>query len=150
MYSLLLASLVASQCTQLQTHKEWRELQKEEQKSYLQAVKCLRTNPSKFDLGLTHGNPKTRYDDFVYSHMEGTPYYHGTPQFLPWHRYFLVLFDKALKDECNYSGPLPYWDWTADSEAPEQSTIWPDLGGIGPCIDVLEIGQLHTDFMCMV
>lgn len=41
---------------------EWRSLSREEKSAYLDAVKCLRTVPSR--LGLNH----TLYDDFPYFH----------------------------------------------------------------------------------
>ena len=41
---------------------EWRSLSREEKSAYLDAVKCLRTIPSR--LGLNH----TLYDDFPYFH----------------------------------------------------------------------------------
>ena len=43
---------------------EWRSLSREEKSAYLDAVKCLRTLPSR--LGLNH----TLYDDFPYFHSQ--------------------------------------------------------------------------------
>lgn len=30
---------------------------------------------------------------------------------MPWHRYFVYVFETALRDECQYPGYQPYWDW---------------------------------------
>ena len=29
-------------------------------------------------------------------------------QFLPWHRHFLQLYERALREECGYKGRSPY------------------------------------------
>ena len=36
-------------------------------------------------------------------------------QFLPWHRYFVLKYEEALREECNYKGAHPYWNWTLDA-----------------------------------
>lgn len=38
---------------------------------------------------------------------------HGTPLFLPWHRAYLYLFEKALQDAVPGT-MLPWWDWTGN------------------------------------
>jgi len=40
---------------------------------------------------------------------------------LPWHRRFVSLYENALRDECDYKGATPYWDWTQDAD---QSTLF--------------------------
>lgn len=38
---------------------------------------------------------------------------HGNWWFLPWHRAYLLYFEKILRDACGDPGfMLPYWDWT--------------------------------------
>lgn len=32
---------------------------------------------------------------------------HDAAPFLPWHRYFIHAYEKALKDHCGYKGTLP-------------------------------------------
>lgn len=44
--------------------------------------------------------------------------------FLPWHRRFLAIYEFMLRSKCGYSGALPYWDWTVDSQAPEKSELF--------------------------
>ena len=36
--------------------------------------------------------------------------------FLPWHRYFVATYEKALREECYYTGAQPYWDWSIDAD----------------------------------
>jgi tyrosinase-like protein len=64
---------------------------------------------------------------------------HRCPAFLPWHRYFILKFETALKAADTALGgngdiSLPYWDWTYDNagEANKQrGSIWKFLGGNG-------------------
>ena len=41
------------------------------------------------------------------THVNYTLNVHLSGLFLPWHRHFLWLWEKALRDECGYSGYLP-------------------------------------------
>lgn len=52
-----------------------------------------------------------RYDDFAAIHINQTLSIHGTGNFLTYHRYLTWLYEKALRDECGYSGAQPYWNW---------------------------------------
>ena len=59
------------------------------------------------------------HDDRGYQHWAGIhglplPMYcqHGTTLFLPWHRAYLLLFERALQDRVA-GVTLPWWDWTA-------------------------------------
>lgn len=54
---------------------------------------------------------RSRYDDFVATHINQTMTIHQTGNFLYWHRYFIHFFETALRDECGYEGYLPYWNW---------------------------------------
>lgn len=61
------------------------------------------------------------YDDFVNWH--GTddstmaPHrMHGTERFLPWHRAYLLKFERELK-KVNPNAFIPYWDWGNDKGA---------------------------------
>ncbi|MHC0430724.1 tyrosinase family protein [Streptomyces sp. O3] len=78
------------------------------------------------------------YDDFVRMHIEfyvsdgdgGLRVAHMTPSFLPWHRRFLLEFERALQ-RVDPGVSVPYWDWTAD-QSPTGSLWAPDfLGGNG-------------------
>jgi tyrosinase len=58
-------------------------------------------------------------------------YSHESALFLVWHRYFIHIYEKALKEQCNYSGHLTYWDWTLDWENVTQSPVWDNDLGFG-------------------
>ena len=44
--------------------------------------------------------------------------------FFQWHRYFVWLYEQALRNECGYTGAQPYWDWTIDYEEPARSPVF--------------------------
>jgi tyrosinase len=50
---------------------------------------------------------KTRYDDFVATHIDQTLSIHYTGNFLSWHRYYTWLYEEALRNECGYTGTQP-------------------------------------------
>lgn len=61
------------------------------------------------------------YDQFVRIHSEGRHRMHGwtevgTQRFLPWHRAYLIIFERELRN-INPSLSIPYWDWVADGGA---------------------------------
>ncbi|KAL1840789.1 hypothetical protein VTJ49DRAFT_7744 [Mycothermus thermophilus] len=93
--------------------KEWRYLSKPERKHYIAAVECLQSKPSILPAGLAPGS-QSLFDDFVYVHMNQTLQIHFTGNFLIWHRYFIHIYEKKLKEECGYTGVLPYWEWGYD------------------------------------
>ena len=61
------------------------------------------------------------YDDglvtqFANLHNDSWDHIHWEPQFLPWHRYFILRFEQALQ-AVDARITLPFWDWTrADSQ----------------------------------
>ncbi|XJO72296.1 hypothetical protein BDV3_003432 [Batrachochytrium dendrobatidis] len=144
-------------CVSPQIHKEWRELSQQEQQAYLAAVQCLRQTPSRLAKINTptsdHHVPSTSvYNDLVWVHMQVMNSAHMTAAFLPWHRLFLAVHDNIIRVDCKYSGPLPYWDWSVDSQAPELSPIWNSnaFGGNGNidtrCISTGLIAQTRAQF----
>ncbi|KAF8797830.1 hypothetical protein BYT27DRAFT_6925757 [Phlegmacium glaucopus] len=51
---------------------------------------------------------QTRFDDFQVSHIQLADRVYLTPQFLPWHRYSLHIYETALQTECGYKGTTLY------------------------------------------
>jgi len=90
------------------------------------------------------------YDEFVRLHQRAmsvaTPWQaeqldpmtrnaaHRGPAFLPWHREYLLRFERALQ-QIVPGITLPYWDWATDAALPDfkQAEIWGSdlLGGDG-------------------
>ncbi|KAK0733780.1 hypothetical protein B0T26DRAFT_631881 [Lasiosphaeria miniovina] len=94
----------------LKIRREWGALSKAERTSYINAVKCLQSKPAKTPAQLAPG-AKTRFDDFVATHINQTLEIHYTGNFLSWHRYYVWIYEQALQQECGYKGTQPYWDW---------------------------------------
>jgi tyrosinase len=94
----------------LRIRREWGSLSKKQRKSYIEAVKCLQEKPARTPSTEASG-AKTRYDDFVATHINQTMTIHYTANFLSWHRYFTWLYEEALRRECGFEDDQPYWDW---------------------------------------
>lgn len=67
---------------------------------------CLQSKPSQADPEKFPG-ALSRYDDFVATHMTQAGQLHSTPHLLPAHRYYIWLYEKALREECGYEGYQP-------------------------------------------
>ncbi|KAF9269552.1 Di-copper centre-containing protein [Marasmius fiardii PR-910] len=81
-----------------------RTLSKNQKSDYIKAVRCLQSL-------LRKGNvtkARTRFDDFQATHIALADEVHLVGQFLPWHRFFLHIYETALRDECGYRGTSPY------------------------------------------
>ncbi|KAH6885347.1 hypothetical protein B0T10DRAFT_530949 [Thelonectria olida] len=112
-------------------------LSKSERLDYIKAVKCLQKLPSRTPAHVSAG-ARSRFDDFVVTHIQQTLTIHYTGNFMPWHRWFVYQYEKALREECGYEGYQPYWDWPKYASAPEKSPIFNgdrySLGGNGEYI----------------
>ena len=59
------------------------------------------------------------YDSLVNIHSGGNHRMHGwndevgAKRFLPWHRAYLIIFERHLR-KINPALSIPYWDWEAD------------------------------------
>jgi Common central domain of tyrosinase len=98
-------------CPLTRERKPWKDLSCSEQNEYLASIRRLKDN------GL--------YDEFVQVHIQNEAASHGTPEFLPWHRWFIYQFESALRqvsaDPCI---TLPYWDWENDAGKESRSHIF--------------------------
>ncbi|KAI1649086.1 uncharacterized protein F4817DRAFT_41369 [Daldinia loculata] len=100
-------------CETSYVRNEWRTLSQDQRLDFISAVRCLQSKSG--ETSSTFAGVKSRYDDFVALHISQADYIHWVGHFLPWHRYFLWLFEQALRNECSYEGSVPYWDWTQDA-----------------------------------
>ncbi|CAG8972828.1 hypothetical protein HYALB_00001247 [Hymenoscyphus albidus] len=75
-------------------------MRKEERKTYTDAVTCLQNTNAKTPASIAPGAIGRNYD-FTVTHI-------------------LV----SLRNECNYSGPIPYWDWPKYANATQDSLLF--------------------------
>lgn len=85
---------------------------------------------------------------------------HDTAAFLPWHRYFIHVYEKALREQCAYSGHLTYvqdpesqsriakhssryWDWSLDWEDVTHSPVWDTTLGFGGDGNEKDLESIH-------
>lgn len=115
-------------CTNPQVRPEWRSLPAASQLAFVDAIYCLTTLPPQLPAPST-----SRYEDFVATHQALVQTVHGSGVFLFWHRYFLTAFESALRNECGFTDPLPWWDETLDNGAFAQAPLFtPELFGSLP------------------
>lgn len=108
-----------------------------EKSDFIRGVKTLKTMPKLTIPGLTL-TATNRYDSFVEIHnmsmstLTPDPSEPGDPRnrnaahqgsaFLPWHREFILRFERELQIALGDDAfGLPYWDWAADSAVDDQS-----------------------------
>lgn len=96
------------ECTpeNVRVRRDWRDFSSEQRKSYIDSVLCLQKLPSQTPSDLAPG-ARSRYDDFVATHINQTQTIHFTGTFLAWHRYYIWNFEQALRNECGYTGDYP-------------------------------------------
>ncbi|KIK69068.1 hypothetical protein GYMLUDRAFT_635011 [Collybiopsis luxurians FD-317 M1] len=132
-------------CTNPAVRKEWRTLSTEERANWISAVKCLSELPHDPSFTQTFfpddiaafNTSGSYYDDFVYIHMTLNHQIHFTGLFLPFHRWYVQVYENALKEKCGFTGVSPYWNWASDASDVYGSTMFQDsdpvsgLGGWG-------------------
>jgi tyrosinase len=135
------------------TRRNQKTLTSSDRAEFVRALKVLKNTPS-------HFTPPTasRYDDFVYVHMQAmllveivdrtkvaqngnlritsdirTPMWaHRCPAFFPWHRELLFQLELELQKAANDPDlAIPYWDWSVDQS--KTAAPWTDdfMGGDG-------------------
>lgn len=105
----------------LSTRIEWRDYSDEDRRALVESIACLIKTPSAGDV---YAPSTSRYEDFVRTHQVFTSTIHGNGLFLFWHRYFLQAFESALRTDCGFDRPLPWWDETLDNGAFNQSSLF--------------------------
>ncbi|CAK1364055.1 unnamed protein product [Cercospora beticola] len=112
-YLSTLSDVLGEGCTEenIIVRKEWSDLTPDERREYIDACKCLHDKPSRTPKDAAPG-AKTRWDDFVVAHILASDDVHRSPKLLAYHRLYLHELEKALRDECGYTGGQPYWLWS--------------------------------------
>jgi tyrosinase len=135
----------------IQVRREWGSLSAKERIAYTDAVLCVQKKKARSPASWAPG-AKTRFDDYVAAHVDLTMEIHYSGTFLGWHRYFVSEYEHGLRNECNYTGTQPYWNWGLSAETGlENSPLWDgsstSLGGNGQHVeqpDQIYIGGKDT------
>ncbi|KAF4917959.1 Tyrosinase-like protein orsC [Colletotrichum viniferum] len=85
--------------------RNWDDLDAEQRKEYINAVKCLLSSPSQTDPALNTG-ARVRYDDFAAQHTNQTMSVHVTGNFLTWHRHYVWSYEQALRNDNGTGSPV--------------------------------------------
>ncbi|KAI1413349.1 Di-copper centre-containing protein [Hypoxylon sp. FL1857] len=115
------------ECTTRSKRMSWTNLTSTEKIEYLNADLCLISSPPKSGLP----GAKNRWDELQYVHIAQTDYVHGVGAFLPFHRYYMKVHEHVLRTECNYTGPIPYWDEPADIGKINEAAVFDTETGFG-------------------
>ncbi|KAH9844847.1 Di-copper centre-containing protein [Teratosphaeria destructans] len=136
----------SSSCTsdRIQVRREWGKMSASERIAYTNAVGCLQSKPAKSD-PLWAPGAKTRFDDWLATHINQTLTIHFTGTFYAWHRWAVWEYEQSLRRECGYNGTQPYWNWALTAiTGLESSPIWDgsptSMGGNGEKIE--QTGQI--------
>ncbi|KAE9363228.1 Di-copper centre-containing protein [Stipitochalara longipes BDJ] len=113
---------------------EWSDLPEAQRKEYTKAVLCLQSKPP-ISPRSTYPGALSRFDDFVATHESMVGELHSTSHLFPAHRLFIWAYEKALQEECGYTGYQPYWNWGRTAEDPINSPLFngndSSMGGNG-------------------
>ncbi|OTA98759.1 hypothetical protein M426DRAFT_17083 [Hypoxylon sp. CI-4A] len=114
--------------------REWSDLSEEQRQEYIAAVMCLTKLPPTVDTTKFPG-ALSRYDDFVAFHMTHAMQLHDNYHLFGAHKYYVYLFEKALREECGYTGYQPYMNYDRYAEDPMNSPLFngnaSSMGGQG-------------------
>ncbi|KAH7037276.1 uncharacterized protein B0I36DRAFT_402775 [Microdochium trichocladiopsis] len=88
---------------------EWNRMTAANKKSFIDAIVCLTKKPSRGVTPTDGTYTPTLWDDLYWTHSIQVNGVHSVDTFLPFHRYFVHVFDKLLRSECGYTAPLPWW-----------------------------------------
>lgn len=138
---LIVISLQLSSCTDdpatsetvLRVRKNVKELTATEKQDYVDAVLKLKQTVSPYNASYNY------YDQFVYWHLQAFKCDNGAahmgPAFLPWHRQFLLMYERALNEVSPGKNILvPYWDFT-DPSSTDVALAGDFMGGWGDPTD---------------
>ncbi|KAF3052247.1 hypothetical protein E8E11_011198 [Didymella keratinophila] len=145
----------AEKCTleNVSVRREWSFLTRNERLDYINAVNCLARKPAKTPAAIAAG-AKSRYDDFVVTHILQTMNIHGTGNFLAWHRYYTWAYEQVLRNECGYKGYQPYYSWPWWANDPTKSPLFDgsetSLSGDGAYVAGRNASCLPSDARCLV
>lgn len=114
--------------------REWGDMTDEQRSDFINATLCLMKAPSQAPKDQFPG-ARNRYDDFVAYHLTNAGTLHDTIGLFPAHKYFLLAYETALRNECGYKGYHPYMNYDRYTKDPKNSALFngnmTSMGGNG-------------------
>lgn len=106
-------------CKQIRIRKEYSTLSRSEKKAFADAIKCVRSKPSRYqtDPGWNAA------DDWTLLHIRMVKYVHFTAYFTLFHRGFLAIVERDL-NQCGFNQGLPWVDWTKTPTDPSTNPLF--------------------------
>ncbi|KAK2598235.1 hypothetical protein N8I77_011660 [Diaporthe amygdali] len=108
---------VSAACTNPSQRKSWSTLTTDEKTDYINSTLCL-MDPDMAPAKTGLFGSKSRWDEIQVTHVAQVQFIHTVGAFFPWHRWYMTVHENLLRNECGYTGPLPYWD-----EQKDQATL---------------------------
>lgn len=102
-------------------------MSREMRKNFTDSVICLQTLPPQVmteEEAPSYPGIRTRYDEYLATHINLTLFIHDTADFLAWHRFYIHSFEQDLRNLCGYTGYLPYWNWPDYATAPQSNPMF--------------------------
>ncbi|ORX95341.1 Di-copper centre-containing protein [Basidiobolus meristosporus CBS 931.73] len=113
-------SFTLPKCDLIRARREIRQLSDKERQQFITALQKMKRSGS--------------YERVANIHAQVFELIHNNPMFFPWHRKFLYDFEVAIR-EVDPEVTIPYWDWSLDSQDPQDSVAFSWFGGNGRKVD---------------
>lgn len=114
--------------------REWGDMTIEERTDFINATLCLMKAPPKAPKDQFPG-VRSRYHDFMAYHMTNAGSLHDTIGLFPAHKYFVLAYETALRNECGYKGYHPYMNYDRYTKDAKNSALFngnaTSMGGNG-------------------
>lgn len=95
-------------CRNPRVRVEWSNMSNSQRDAYVAGIRCLMEKPSS-NPGRFPGS-RSLYEDLTSLHQQVVGQVHQSGKFLVFHRFFVYIFEKKMREECNFRGPLAWWD----------------------------------------
>lgn len=102
-------------------------MSKVSRKAFTDAITCLQSTRPRYMKAYEaarYPGIKSRFDEYVATHINYTYNIHMTADFFAWHRFFIFQLEQDLHTSCGYNGTLPYWNWAQDATSPQTSELF--------------------------
>ncbi|KAK4032259.1 hypothetical protein C8A01DRAFT_20647 [Parachaetomium inaequale] len=114
--------------------REWGDMTIEQRTDFINATLCLMNAPPKAPKDQFPG-VRSRYHDFMAYHMTNAGSLHDTIGLFPAHKYFVLAYETALRNECGYKGYHPYMNYDRYTKDAKNSALFngnaTSMGGNG-------------------